>query len=291
MNKPPCWTKVYPHGTKEGDEELKFFIALARNPKYQWRSTSAIAKEAGLTKERVEEIINKYYKKGMVFQNPKNEDQWGFWSRVPEMLPKIQKSISQKDQDDRIGKLNKCSKDQCCGGSCGSSDPACSKVANWLVTAPEVASIFETTCAGFGPTPSETFVGVTGPTGAQGPVGCQGAQGPACDKVDFYIKPDGGKVFYVDTKNTKKINSEKFMANLKEQFRKKKEVAERWHPPTEDDCGWIPIRPQGTPANADLFICQSCGGTTNQIAHGQQLAESPLCDACTTTEKEWDLDV
>ena len=131
--KPPRWTNTYPHGTKEGDEELKFFIALARNPKYQWRSTSAIAKEAGITKERVEEIINKYYKKGMVFQNPRNEDQWGYWERVPEMLPKMQKSISQKDQDDRINKLSKsCGDgDQCCGGSC-SSDPACSKVGSWL---------------------------------------------------------------------------------------------------------------------------------------------------------------
>lgn len=113
--KPPRWTNTYPHGTKEGDEELKFFIALARNPKYQWRSTSAIAKESGLDKVRVEEIINKYYKKGMVFQNPKNEDQWGYWERVPEMLPKMQKSISQKDQDDRINKLNKCDdQNDCC---------------------------------------------------------------------------------------------------------------------------------------------------------------------------------
>jgi hypothetical protein len=105
--KPKKWTDVYPHGTKEGDEELKFFISLARNQKYQWRSISAISKETGLTKERVEEIIAKYYKKGMVFQNPKNEDQWGYWERVPEMLPKAQKTISQKDQDDRINKVCK----------------------------------------------------------------------------------------------------------------------------------------------------------------------------------------
>lgn len=111
--KPKKWTDVYPHGTKEGDEEREFFISLARKPKYQWRSVSAISKESNLTKERVEEIINKYYKKGMIFQNPKNEDQWGYWERVPEMLPKAQKSISKKDQDDRIGKLSKCGKDAC----------------------------------------------------------------------------------------------------------------------------------------------------------------------------------
>lgn len=280
--KPKKWTDVYPHGTKEGDEELKFFIALARNPKYQWRSTSAVAKEAGITKERTEEIINKYYKKGMVFQNPKNEDQWGYWERVPEMLPKIQKSISQKDQDDRIGKLNKCGKDACDSGSCSCdkvSDWSCwaskdtwptldnpyvpkskslkqvmdnpcentgsaaakymqelrsqfhnKKPANWLVTSPEVASIFETSCAGFAPAPCETFG-----------------------------------------------HSD--------------EVAERWHSPTTDEDWCFPVRPQGKPANADLFICQNCGATTNQIVHGQQLAIPPLCDMCTMTEKEWDLDV
>jgi hypothetical protein len=102
------WEFVYPHGTKEGDEELAFFIALART-RYQWRSTSALARESNLSRERVEEIIQKYYKKGMVFQNPKNEDQWGYWERVPEMLPESKKSISQKDHEDRINKLtSKC---------------------------------------------------------------------------------------------------------------------------------------------------------------------------------------
>jgi hypothetical protein len=66
-----------------------------------------LSKQTGLTRERVEEIINKYYKKGMVFQNPKNEDQWGYWERVPEMLPKVQKSLSEKDQEYRMKKLNK----------------------------------------------------------------------------------------------------------------------------------------------------------------------------------------
>jgi hypothetical protein len=102
--KPQKWDKIYPHGTKEGDDELKFFIAIARNKKYVWRSVSAISKETGLTKERVEEIISKYYKKGIIFQHPKNEDQWGYWERVPEMLPTAHKSISKRDQDDRLNK-------------------------------------------------------------------------------------------------------------------------------------------------------------------------------------------
>ena len=101
---PKKWHEVYPHGTQEGDEELKFFVALERHPKWDWRSTSALAKESGLTKERVEQIAIKYQKLGMVFQNPKNEDQWGYWERVPHMVPKKTPSISQKDQDDRLKK-------------------------------------------------------------------------------------------------------------------------------------------------------------------------------------------
>jgi len=107
MKKLKKWTDVYPQGSKEGDEEQAFFISLARNPKWQWRSTAAIAKESNLSKERVEELLNKYYKKGMVFQNPANEDQWGYWERVPEMLPKDDDSITTKDHKDRIKKAGK----------------------------------------------------------------------------------------------------------------------------------------------------------------------------------------
>jgi hypothetical protein len=107
MNKPRKWTDVYPQGCKEGDEEQAFFISLARNSKWVWRSTAALSKEANLTKERVEELLNKYYKKGMVFQNPANEDQWGYWERVPEMLPKDDSSITNKDHEDRIKKAAK----------------------------------------------------------------------------------------------------------------------------------------------------------------------------------------
>lgn len=99
---PPKWTSVYPQGTKQGDEEQGFFIALARSPKWEWRSTASIAKEANLSRERVDEILNKYWLKGMVFQNPSNEDQWGYWERVPEMLPAKVESITEKDHNDRI---------------------------------------------------------------------------------------------------------------------------------------------------------------------------------------------
>lgn len=102
MAKPKKWTEVYPQGTKTGDEEQKFFIALARHPSYKWRSTSSLAKESGLSKARVEEIIAKYYKKQMVLQNPKNEEQWGYWERLPELLEVNTGSLSSSDQKNRI---------------------------------------------------------------------------------------------------------------------------------------------------------------------------------------------
>ena len=100
------WTDVYPQGTDEGDQEQAFFIALARNSKWQWRSTAALAKESVLTQKRVEEIINKYVKRNMVFKNPNNDDQWAYWERVPEMLRSIIDDVSlvQRDHNMRIRK-------------------------------------------------------------------------------------------------------------------------------------------------------------------------------------------
>ena len=99
------WTELYPQGTKEGDEELAFFISLSRNPKYVWRSTSGIANDTGLSKERVEEIIDKYFKINIVYQHQKNDDNWGYWERIPaDMLPKEYQSLAAKDQKQRMKK-------------------------------------------------------------------------------------------------------------------------------------------------------------------------------------------
>jgi hypothetical protein len=103
---PKKWIDVYLQGTAEGDEEQKFFIALARHPKYIWRSVSALSKESNLSIVRTEQIIQKYYNKGMIFQNPKVEDQFAYWERVPELVPKKPKSISKIDQNKRIDKQN-----------------------------------------------------------------------------------------------------------------------------------------------------------------------------------------
>ena len=102
--KPKKWTEVYPVGTREGDEESRFFRSLARHPKYEWRSVAAISKESRLSKERTEQIISKYFKMKMVLQNTKNEDHWGYWERVPEMLPEEYVSISDKDKRDRVSR-------------------------------------------------------------------------------------------------------------------------------------------------------------------------------------------
>ena len=100
------WTEVYPQGSKEGDEEQGFFIAISRHPKWKWRSVAQIAKEANLTKQRVEEIIQKYHKRGMILQSPQNEDMYGYWENHKEMLPKPRLSASEEDHKNRI-KLSK----------------------------------------------------------------------------------------------------------------------------------------------------------------------------------------
>ena len=104
MNKknPPKWTDIYPIGTPEGDDECKFFRILARNPKYEWMSIAAISKESGLSRERAEQIITKYYKKKMIHQNPANNDQWGYWERVPEMVQNKPVSAATINKNKRI---------------------------------------------------------------------------------------------------------------------------------------------------------------------------------------------
>lgn len=97
-----AWTDVYPQGSKEGDEEQGFFIAISRHPKWKWRSVAQIAKEANLTKQRVEEIIQKYYKKGMILQAPQNEEMWGYWENHKDRLPKPKLSAADEDHKSRI---------------------------------------------------------------------------------------------------------------------------------------------------------------------------------------------
>lgn len=102
---PPKWQDIYPQGTKIGDEEQKFFISISTNTKYEYRSISIMSKETGLSQERIEEIIEKYHKLGMLFQKPDKEDYWAYWERVPNLVPKPYMSIGDKDKKDRIDKI------------------------------------------------------------------------------------------------------------------------------------------------------------------------------------------
>lgn len=107
MTNPKKWTEVYPYGTKEGDEEAKFFKALARHSKYDYRSTSALIKATGLDRSRIEEIIDKYtnrFDPQLVYPHPSNEDHWGYWERCQDQLKSDNRNLSQKDQDGRVAK-------------------------------------------------------------------------------------------------------------------------------------------------------------------------------------------
>lgn len=129
MMKPKKWTEVYPYGTKEGDEEAKFFRALARHSKYDYRSTSALIKATGLDRERIEEIIDKYtsrFDPALIYPHPSNEDHWGYWERCQDQLRSDNRNISQRDQDDRVDKHLRGGSSSC---SCGADD-GCSNCAN-----------------------------------------------------------------------------------------------------------------------------------------------------------------
>jgi len=106
MSKPKKWTEVYPYGTKEGDDEAKFFRALARHPKFDYRSTAAIIKATGLSRQRVEEIVDKYTKvtPPLIFLHPTNDDHWGYWERCQDRLKDDKRDISRKDKDNRVDK-------------------------------------------------------------------------------------------------------------------------------------------------------------------------------------------
>jgi hypothetical protein len=96
------WWEVYPHGTKEGDEESRFFCALARHPDFKYRSVEKLSEEAGLSKSRCEDIISKYHPAGMILQNPKDPDQWGYWERVG--AKKSEKDLLEEDMENRLKK-------------------------------------------------------------------------------------------------------------------------------------------------------------------------------------------
>ena len=74
MTEPKKWSEVYPYGTKEGDEEATFFKALARHSKFDYRSVAALIQLTSLSRERIEEIIEKYannFTPALIYPHPK----------------------------------------------------------------------------------------------------------------------------------------------------------------------------------------------------------------------------
>lgn len=100
------WWEVYPQGTREGDEETRFFIALCRKPEFRFRSVDELSLESGLTKVRVEELIQKYVSLGMISASPSDPDMWGYWERVgkPQV---VSKTITEEDHEIRVKKCGK----------------------------------------------------------------------------------------------------------------------------------------------------------------------------------------
>lgn len=106
-NKMPEWYEIYPQGTQEGEEEKSFFISLARNKKYKnWRSASAISKETNIHQQRVEEIIFKYNKIGLVIQNPSNTEFWGYYHNNLDSIPEEKDSVIAEERKLLNKKLN-----------------------------------------------------------------------------------------------------------------------------------------------------------------------------------------
>lgn len=102
------WHEIY-----QCDDERNFFVGkngksgLVRS-EYDFRSAKAIAKEAGLSDKRTDEIIDKYLKLGVVVQSPNKEDHYGYWVRVaPHLGSNTSQTVSQADQADRVKKAIK----------------------------------------------------------------------------------------------------------------------------------------------------------------------------------------
>ncbi len=101
------WHEVY-----SNSDEQKFFIGkdgksgLVRS-QYDFRSVAALAKEAGLTKDRTEQIIDKFVKMGVVIVSPNKEDHYGYWQRVsPNLGSAVALSVSAADQGERVKKAS-----------------------------------------------------------------------------------------------------------------------------------------------------------------------------------------
>ena len=98
------WHEVY-----VGDEELRFFVGKDKKSglvrtSYDYRSTSALSKESGLSMEDTERILAKFLKMGVVVASTNKDDHYAYWERVAADIGlKKKKSIAQTDKDKRTG--------------------------------------------------------------------------------------------------------------------------------------------------------------------------------------------
>jgi hypothetical protein len=97
------WWSLFPQGTRDGDEESRFFCAISRHHEHRYRSIEKMAVETNLSEIRVEEIISKYAPLGVIVQNPKNPDMWGYWERIG--LKEVEKDILEEEHDQRLKRI------------------------------------------------------------------------------------------------------------------------------------------------------------------------------------------
>ncbi len=100
------WYDVY-----QGNDERAFFVGkdgksgLVRSI-YNYRSVAAVAKESGLSKARVEQIVSKYLKMGLVVASSDKEDHYAYWGRVsPNLTAGAAPTVAAVDQANRVNKL------------------------------------------------------------------------------------------------------------------------------------------------------------------------------------------
>lgn len=101
MSKPKTWAEVY-----RNDDDRNVFVGkdgvsgLTRS-KFDWRTVDALSKESGLTKEKVEKILDYYNKKGICIQHA-NGEKWGYWENVGANKEPV--DVVKVDQDERASK-------------------------------------------------------------------------------------------------------------------------------------------------------------------------------------------
>lgn len=111
MNKqnPPKWHQVY-----QGTNEKRFFVGIdgksglvrsrsGEGKQQTWRSVKGLAADSGLSLKRVEEVIAQYMPAGVVLNNAKNPELWGYWENVG--LEEAPKSLSDSDKEERVNKV------------------------------------------------------------------------------------------------------------------------------------------------------------------------------------------